>query len=94
MFLSKNKKNNVYPCKLQFYYITRGPQATTHLSETATADMQMTCNIFPILLWQGLNSFWDILLTRLKCWNFQNAVSKKKLDIFQKSFGSSTYPVL
>ena len=21
-----------------------------HLSETATADMQMTCNIFPILL--------------------------------------------
>ena len=22
MFLSKNKKNNVYPCKPQFYYIT------------------------------------------------------------------------
>ena len=21
MFLSRNKKNNVYPCKLQFYYI-------------------------------------------------------------------------
>ena len=26
-----------------------GPQLA-HLSETATADMQMACNIFPILL--------------------------------------------
>ena len=54
-----------------------GPQLA-HLSETATADMQMACNIFPILLWQGngLNSFWNILLTRLKCWNFQNVTSK------------------
>ena len=24
MSLSKNKKNNVYPCKLQFYYIKVG----------------------------------------------------------------------
>ena len=24
MFLNKNKKNNVYPCKLQFYYIKVG----------------------------------------------------------------------
>ena len=24
MFLSRNKKNNVYPCKLQFYYIKVG----------------------------------------------------------------------
>ena len=24
MFLSRNKKNNVYPCKLQFYYIQVG----------------------------------------------------------------------
>ena len=24
MFLSRNKKNNVYPCKPQFYYITVG----------------------------------------------------------------------
>ena len=24
MFSSKNKKNNVYPCKLQFYYIKVG----------------------------------------------------------------------
>ena len=54
-----------------------GPKLA-HLSETATADMQMACNIFPILLWQGngLNNFWNILLTRLKCWNFQNVTSK------------------
>ena len=83
-----------------------GPQFA-HLSETATADMQMACNIFSNTvmqqfsntvkywnLWQdnGLNSFWDSLLTRLRCWNFQNAISKKSSDIFQKSFGSSTYP--
>ena len=24
MFLSRNKKNNIYPCKLQFYYIKVG----------------------------------------------------------------------
>ena len=24
MFLSRNKKNNVYPCKPQFYYIKEG----------------------------------------------------------------------
>ena len=24
MFLSRNKKNNVYPCKLQFYYMKVG----------------------------------------------------------------------
>ena len=24
MFLSKNKKNNIYPCKAQFYYIKVG----------------------------------------------------------------------
>ena len=56
-----------------------GPQLA-HLSETTIAHMQMACNLFPVLLWQGngLNSFWDILLTRLKCWNFQNAISKNK----------------
>ena len=80
---------------------THGPQLA-RLSKTATADMQMECNIFPILSnieiydkANTLNIFWDILLTRLKCWNFQNAISKKKSsDIFQKSFDSSTYPVL
>ena len=27
---------------------------------------------------QWLKHFWDILLTRLKCWNFQRAISKQK----------------
>ena len=58
-----------------------GPQLA-HLSETATADgLQHFSNTVKYWnLWQGngLNSFWDILLTRLKCWNFQNAISKKK----------------
>ena len=30
-------------------YKTRGPQATGRSPDTATADMQMLCNIFPIL---------------------------------------------
>ena len=39
-------------CKQAFYYIkkfyTKGPRAT-HLSSIASADMQLLCNIFPIL---------------------------------------------
>ena len=50
MFLRKNKKINVYPNKPQFYCIqeAHGPRVA-HLSDIATADMQMLCNIFPIL---------------------------------------------
>ena len=33
MFLSRIKKNNIYPCKPQFYYITRGPRATVRSPE-------------------------------------------------------------
>ena len=29
MFLSRNKKNNVYPCKHQFYYIKVGFKGST-----------------------------------------------------------------
>ena len=29
MFLSRNKKNNVYPCKSQFYYINVGLRGST-----------------------------------------------------------------
>ena len=37
-------------------------------------------------LWQGngLNSLSDISLTRLKCWNFQNTISEKKLRYFSE----------
>ena len=32
MFLSRNKKNNVYPCKPQFYYIkVRGSKLYRHV---------------------------------------------------------------
>ena len=74
---AKYKGSNSNGSKVMTKQEAHGPQLA-HLSETATADMQMACNIFPILLWQGngLNSFWNILLTRLKCWNFQNVTSK------------------
>ena len=38
------------PCYIQSYIEqeAHGPQLA-HLSETATADMQMACNIFPVL---------------------------------------------
>ena len=92
-------------CHLSFFFNlmllwqqnTRDPRATTRSPEwnrhCRYADgMQHFSNTVRYWnLWQGngLNSFWDILLTRLKWWNFQNAISKKEVgsDIFQKSFG-------
>ena len=45
-----NQRETLKARKLQEMSLrTRGPQLT-HLSETATADMQMACNIFLILL--------------------------------------------
>ena len=49
-----------------------GPQLA-HLSETPTADMQMACNIFPILLWQGnawLKQFLRYLAYKVKMLKF------------------------
>ena len=45
---------------------TRDSWATAHLSETATADMQMLCNIFPILSLQLLkgSSFEQFLVLK------------------------------
>ena len=73
-------------------YETRGPRATTRSPEwnhhCRYADgMQHFSNTVKYWnLWQdnGLNSFWDILLTRLKCWNLQNAISKKKFRYFSE----------
>ena len=75
---------------------TRGPRATTRSPEwyrhcRYADDMQIFSSTVKYWnLWQGngFNSFWDILLARLKCWNFQNAISKKTVQIF------FTYPVL
>ena len=63
MFLSKNKKNNIYPCKPQFYYIKwvlrgsklyrhvfvmkNGVNATDHL-ETDPDDDLFSLEGFPI----------------------------------------------
>ena len=77
---------------------TRGPRATTCSPKwnchCRYADgMQHFSNIVMIRQW--LKQFLRYLAYKLKCWNFQNAISKKKSsDIFQKSFGSSSYPVL
>ena len=45
--------------------LTRGPWAT-HLSDIATADMQMLCNIFPILSLQLIkrSSFKQFLILK------------------------------
>ena len=72
---------------------TRGPWATTRSPEwnrhCRYADgMQHFFNTVKYWnLWQGngLNRFWDILLTRLKCWHFQNAI--KKVLTFFSNFG-------
>ena len=40
---------NLFSGKNEKKYFTRGPRAMGHQSDIATADMQMLCNIFPIL---------------------------------------------
>ena len=50
---------------------TRGPRVTPrHLSDIATADMQMLCNIFPILLSQVMkrSSFEQFLVMKKNIW--------------------------
>ena len=41
-----------------------------HLSDKATADMQMLCNIFPILSWQlmKISSFEQFLVLKKTIW--------------------------
>ena len=40
MFLSRNKKNNVYPCKPQFYYIKVGFKGVKIIKACFCDDMQ------------------------------------------------------
>ena len=52
-------------------------------------------NFFTLTLFAPY-SFWDILLTRLKCWNFQRAITqkkkkKKKSEFLKKLIRSSTH---
>ena len=46
MFLSRNKNNNVYPCKPQFYYIKVGFKESTLY--------RLVCDVF-FILFQGLS---------------------------------------
>ena len=90
MFLGRNKKNNVYPCKPQFHYIqeAHGPRVA-HLSDIATADMQMLCNIFPILSSQLMkrSSFKQFFILKKKiygmpvnwAWSFEQTLNGSQL---------------
>ena len=63
MFFSRNKKNNVYPCKLQFYYIKvgfRGSKLYRHVFVTSLSlkhaqllskAMSNSLLKFPLGLW-------------------------------------------
>ena len=61
-----------------------GPQHA-HLSETATADMQICrwhatffqyCQILKLMTRQWLKQFLRYLAYKVKCWNFPNAISQ------------------
>ena len=44
MFLSRNKKNNVYPCKLQFYYIKVGFKGSTLYRQVFMMSILLKCH--------------------------------------------------
>ena len=47
MFLSRNKKNNVYPCKPQFYYIKVGFKGVKNIQVCFRDDMQIIISYGP-----------------------------------------------
>ena len=62
MFLSRNKKNNVYPCKPQFYYIKMGFKGVKIIKVYfCDAILQNWLLYFPVKL--GINT--KILLSEL-----------------------------
>ena len=55
-----------------------GPQRSPELTAVSQSGHLLIIPYQPVKFQgNGLNSSWDILLTRLKCWNFQRAISKK-----------------
>ena len=48
MFLSRNKKNHVYPCKSQFYYIKVGFKGTGFRNVRAISKMGYCTHIYNI----------------------------------------------
>ena len=64
IFLSRNKKNKVYPCKPQFYYIKVGFKGVK-IIQACFRDYCKTLNICDIKIWrfEGKSLFADLILT-------------------------------
>ena len=86
MFLSRNKKNNVYPCKPQFYYIEVGFKGVRIIqvwfrnAGSIYLKLQLSHT-------KGAASMWLSCLVALKIWSV--SLIQKKLVPW-----SSRYPVL
>ena len=62
MFLSRNKKNNVYPCKPQFYYIKVGVKGVKIIQacfrdELEWIHLTRSASNFGLNLWSAFFSF-------------------------------------
>ena len=81
-------------CTHKIYFYKKKQEAQgprfAHLSDIATADMQMLCNIFPILSWQlmKISSFEQFLVLKKNIWAWQsmehNHLNKLSLTYQQK----------
>ena len=76
MFLSRNKKNNVYPCKPQFYYIKVGFEGVKIVQAYFRDDVDVC--LFELRTVQVQNALYLIRLSSFSvCLDF-NIYSKKK----------------
>ena len=53
MFLSKNKKNNVYPCKPQFYYIKWGLRGQNYIGFVMHVSSRQHFKIYFLFLFEN-----------------------------------------
>ena len=51
MFLSRNKKNNVYPCKLQLYYIKVGLRGSKLYRHVFMMPILNACALAMVMVW-------------------------------------------
>ena len=81
MFLSRNKKNNVYPCKPQFYYIKvglRGSKLYRHVFVMSSLSSLMTNSLSVVT-----RAFLNALTLRCKAAHFFSAKNINGFFIFQ-----------
>ena len=67
MFLNRNKKNNVYPCKPQFYYIKVGFKGVKIISVCfRDADQYITQTMvnFHCEIWEFFTTSWSVNISR------------------------------